>query len=212
MQHWRPGVSDILGDENRPNTVVRVTQRPAGRSRFCAPDLVARIAAWTAAVLGVSSALISLAWASGSDVLIDTVGGSIERWGRDGGAGVVVVLALIGVLKLVVALAPPILVGDLRRWLPPWTTGRTPRMLGWVAAVTLAVYGGGLTVVGLLVQAGAIDASSDADERALAWHAYFWDPWFALWGAAFIVALARTRPSRSCRSPRRPAAPAAGAS
>lgn len=32
-----------------------------------------------------------------------------------------------------------------------------------------------------------------ADATALAWHAYVWDPWFAIWGLAFVVALWRSR-------------------
>lgn len=76
-----------------------------------------------------------------------------------------------------------------------------PRLLSWVAALTLVAYGGLLTVVGLLVQADVIDA--DADQRALMWHAYFWDPWFLLWGCAFVVCL------WSSRSPRRIVVPAA---
>jgi hypothetical protein len=39
-----------------------------------------------------------------------------------------------------------------------------------------------------------IDAAEDADERALARHAYFWEPWFARWGGAFAVPIWRTRP------------------
>jgi len=139
-------------------------------------------------------------WAFGSAFLLDTVGGRFERWGHEGGAGVVVALLAIAALKLLVALAAPVLVGVGRGHLPAWTSGRTPGTLGWIAAVTLTVYGGLLTVAGLLVEAGAIDASEDADHRALAWHAWFWDPWFLLWGAAFVVALGRTRPVTSSAS------------
>jgi len=46
----------------------------------------------------------------------------------------------------------------------------------------LTIYGLALTGVGLLVQAGAIHAPATADHRALAWHAYLWDPWFLVWG------------------------------
>ena len=53
------------------------------------------------------------------------------------------------------------------------------RVLGWVVAIGLTVYGGVLTVAGMLVDAGVIDAADRADEHAIAWHAYFWDPWFA---------------------------------
>ena len=32
-----------------------------------------------------------------------------------------------------------------------------------------------------------------ADHRALAWHAYLWDPWFLLWGLLVTAALLRGR-------------------
>ena len=78
--------------------------------------------------------------------------------------------------------------------LPAWTRGQWARLLGWIAAVGLTIYGGVLTAVGLLVQGGVVDAADDADQRALAWHAFLWDPWFALWGAASIVVMWRSRP------------------
>jgi hypothetical protein len=152
------------------------------------------VAAGIAAVLGTASAAVSALWAVGSTFLLDTVGGPFERLGREGGIGVVVALLAIAALKLVVALAAPVLVGVGAGRLPTWTSGRVPRLLGWIAAITLTLYGGLLTVVGLLVEAEVVDASADADTRALAWHAYLWDPWFALWGAAFVVALGCTPP------------------
>jgi hypothetical protein len=57
----------------------------------------------------------------------------------------------------------------------------------------LAIYGLVLTVAGLLVQAGAIHASATANHRALAWHAYLWDPWFLIWGLFVAGALLRGR-------------------
>lgn len=50
-----------------------------------------------------------------------------------------------------------------------------------------------LTLVGLLVQADVIHATRDADHRALAWHAYLWDPWFLGWGLLLTAALWRSR-------------------
>jgi len=32
-----------------------------------------------------------------------------------------------------------------------------------------------------------------ADHRALAWHAYLWDPWFLVWGVLVTAALLRSR-------------------
>jgi hypothetical protein len=159
------------------------------------PDQGALAAAVIAAALGTASAAVSAYWALGGEALLDTVGGDVERWGRERSAGVVVALWVIVVLKLVGAVAPLIVVGVPH--LPAWTRSRRARALGWAAAVGLTVYGGVLSVVGWLVEAGVVDAADDADEHALAWHAYFWDPWFALWGGAFVVAMWRSRPRPS---------------
>jgi Protein of unknown function (DUF3995) len=125
---------------------------------------------------------VSAYWALGGTALLDTVGGEIERWGRERSADVVVTLWVIVVLKLVGAAAPLVFVGVGAAHLPAWTRGRLARVVGWIAAIGLTLYGGVLSIAGLLVQAGVLDATDDADERALAWHAYLWDPWFALWG------------------------------
>jgi len=51
-----------------------------------------------------------------------------------------------------------------------------------------------LTTTGLLVQADVIHSSRKADQRALTWHAYLWDPWFLVWGVLITAALLRSRP------------------
>jgi hypothetical protein len=136
---------------------------------------------------------VSAYWALGGTALLDTVGGEIERWGRERSADVVVTLWVIVALKLIGAAAPLVFVGVGAAHLPAWTRGRLARVVGWIAAIGLTLYGGVLSIAGLLVQAGVLDATDDADERALAWHAYLWDPWFALWGAAFAAAMWQSR-------------------
>ncbi len=164
-------------------------------------DRVTATAAVVAAVLGSASATISAYWAFGGTELLDTVGGTFERWGRERGIGVVLALIGIALLKFVVAVAAPILAGLGRP--PAWMTGRVPRVLGWTAAVALTLYGGILTIAGVLVELGAIDPAADADRHAIAWHAWFWDPWFVLWGVAFVIVMWRTRPARSVVRARR---------
>ncbi len=93
------------------------------------------------------------------------------------------------VLKLVAAVLPLLALSG-------WGGGpraRVLRALSWVAAGILVVYGFVLTAVGLLVQTGLIHTSADADRRALAWHAYLWDPWFLVWGLLIAAALMRGR-------------------
>lgn len=158
------------------------------------PRRTARVAAVVAAGLGTGHALISAYWAVGGTALLDTIGGDLERWGRERGAAVVAALWAVALFKLAVALAAPVLAGMGGRAVPRRLRGRRPRVLGWAAAVVLVAYGGILTGAGLLVDAGVIDAAPDADHRALAWHTYLWDPWFLLWGVAFALSLWLSRP------------------
>ena len=128
-------------------------------------DRGAVVAAVISASLGAASAAVSAYWALGGPALIETVGGEIERWGRERSVDVVATLWVITLAKLVAAVAPLVLVGVGAGRLPAWTRAR--RCCG------------------------------DADEHAIAWHAYFWDPWFLLWGVAFTVAMWRSRPQAS---------------
>jgi hypothetical protein len=192
-----------------PHPQLIVGSRPDGSPRRdpATSRAKAALAALVAALLGLASAGVSTYWAAGGNGLLDTIGGDIERWGRERGGAVVAALWVIVAVKTTVAIAAPVLAGLGGARLPSWTTGRVPRTLGWIAAAVLTVYGGALTIAGLLVEVGVVEASADADPKALAWHAYLWDPWFLAWGLAFLVALSLTR-SRGDRpdrpSPRAP--------
>jgi len=151
-------------------------------------DQTATRLARSASVLMLVSAATSAYWAAGGTGLLDTVGGSIARWGRDGGAGVRLALAAIVVLKLVGAWLPT---RALREPCP-----RAVLRLAWFEAAILTVYGGVLTGTGLAVQAGLVSAGADADWKGLDWHVYLWDPWFLVVGLLVWVALRRTRSVR----------------
>jgi hypothetical protein len=148
-------------------------------------DHTATRLARSASALMLASAAISAYWAAGGTDLLDTVGGSIARWGRDGGATVRLALAAIVVLKLVAAWLP---VRAVRAPCP-----RAVRRLAGLEAAILTVYGGVLTCTGLVVQAGVVGVGADADWKALDWHVYLWDPWFLVVGLLIWAALRRTR-------------------
>ncbi|MBV8999919.1 MAG: DUF3995 domain-containing protein [Solirubrobacterales bacterium] len=79
---------------------------------------------------------------------------------------------------------------------PQWLTSRrcqVVRSAAWLAAIVLVLHGGVLTSIGLLVQADLVHASAHADHKALAWHAFLWDPWFLVWGLLLAAALTLTR-------------------
>jgi len=136
-----------------------------------------------AVFVGLLYAAISVYWGLGGTWLLNTVGGSLQK--RAGDASVVVAVWAAVLLKAVAAVLPLQLVrprGSPRQI-------RVIRVMTWIEAAVLTTYGFGLTAVGLLVQAYVIHASATADHRALAWHAYLWDPWFLIWGLLVIGAL-----------------------
>lgn len=113
----------------------------------------------------------------------------MEHQVRSGSAGGLTLVWAAAVLKLVAALLPLAAVG-----LIGWSAAhRWTRSLSWIEASILTLYGLVLTAVGLLVQADIVHASPHADHRALAWHAFLWDPWFLAWGALVTIAMLASR-------------------
>lgn len=159
----------------------------AGRTRR------ARLAALAALVVGGLFTAISVWWAVGGTWLLDTVGGSLERAGRERSVGILALLWATASLKCVASLLPLAVA-----WVPrAQPVARAVRRLVWLEAVVLTSYGLIYTVGGLLVQSGAIEASTGADGRALRWHTYLWDPWFLLWGTLVLAILVPTRNQHS---------------
>jgi Protein of unknown function (DUF3995) len=148
-------------------------------------------AAWAAFAVGLLYAAVSLYWALGGGWLLDTVGASLTQASRSASALVVIAVWFAVGLKVIASVLPlpaaaAITPGSLR-----WR--RLLRALSWIEAAILTVYGLIWTAAGLLVQAGVIGTPASADHRALAWHAYLWDPWFLVWGVLVTAALLRSR-------------------
>jgi len=159
------------------------------------------ILACAAAALGVLYAAVSAYWGAGGTALLDTVGGTLERDARAHSAGLSVLVWTTVALKLVAGG-----VGLLAVALPQGPSPRQRRVVrgaAWLAAAVLVLYGGVLTLVGLLVQADIVHAAPHADHRALRWHAFLWDPWFLVWGLLLATALTRTRRPAADRLRRR---------
>jgi hypothetical protein len=147
-------------------------------------------AAWAAFAVGLLYVAVSVYWGLGGSWLLDTVGASLTQAGRSASALVVLAVWLAVGLKAIASVLPLLAVGvgaAGSRW------PRPIRALAWVEAAILTCYGLILTATGLLVQAGLIGTSASADHRALAWHAYLWDPWFLVWGLLVTAALLRSR-------------------
>ena len=133
-------------------------------------------AAWAAFAVGLLYAAISVYWGLGGSGPLDTVGASLTQPGRSASGLVVLAVWCAVALKLIAAVLPLLAVGVVSPG--SFRRRRLSRALTWVEAAILTFYGLILTAVGLLVQAGVIGTQANADHRALAWHAYLWDPWF----------------------------------
>lgn len=159
-------------------------------------------AAWAALVVGLVYAAVSLYWALGGTWLLDTVGAPFDEQGHARNAGVIFALVWAAVaLKLIAAVLP--LLALRRLPCPAWN--RIVWLLAWGAAAVLTIYGLLWTAGGL---AAVIHGSAS---RAMAWHAYLWDPWFLLWGLLAAAALLRDRHRRSrAHQPRLLTSPARG--
>ncbi len=153
-------------------------------------------AAQAAAVVGSAYAAVSIAWGLGSTVLLDTVGGELAAGGLAGRRVVLAALWMAVMLKVAAVVLPLLLVAHTTR---P-AQARIVRALTWIETTVLIGYGLVLTTVGLLVQADVVHAAAGADHRALAWHAYLWDPWFLVWGLLVSAAVSGARSSRTLRS------------
>lgn len=157
----------------------------------------ARVGAWGALILGVLNAAVSGYWGLGGTRLLDTVGGALEAQGRARNPVLIAAVWLAVCLKLcavaigLVALKPV----SHQGW------GRM-RAVGWAAGGILCVYGGVLTLAGMLIQSGLIATAADANRKALRWHAYLWDPWFLVWGGCVLLAMIASRPRNRVREPR----------
>lgn len=159
----------------------------------------ARPALAVASALGLAHAAVSLLWLLGSTWLLDTVGEPFVTWGTEREPATLLALGVVVLAK--VAAVGVVALGVLRG-------GRAWRVLGWTAAGVLLVYGALMTVGNGLVALDVVLAADGADLRAIGWHAAFWDPWFALWGAAGVVALRLSRTPPRAPMRRRRAGPA----
>jgi hypothetical protein len=157
------------------------------------------VPAAVAFVLGVLYAALSAYWGLGGTALLDTIGGTLEREGRAGNAALRAVVWVTVVLKLTAALMGLMAVIRHRRLRSRQRL--IARRAAWAAAAILVIYGGVLTVTGLLVQADVLHESVNGDQKAQRWHAFVWDPWFLVWGLVLMTALARSRHPRHEQAP-----------
>ncbi|GAB3570421.1 hypothetical protein GCM10027344_36100 [Spelaeicoccus albus] len=92
-------------------------------------------------------------------------------------------LFFVGGLKFVAALGPVMLAYF------GWPARKFTRVVCWIGALVLIVWGGLNTITGNLVLAGVISPEHGYDRAGMIGHAYLWDPLFLVWGITLVVGL-----------------------
>lgn len=194
-----PAIADRDATVREARPPSRVTgDSPLPRHRAAAKTSAPGVwAAVTAFLVGMLYAAVSAYWGLGGTWLLNTIGGTLERAARAGTTSVRLLVWMAVVLKLTAALLGLIAVAR-NRWMHPHRR-RFARRVAWTAAVILLVYGGLLTATGVVVQLDLVHPSPTANQTALRWHTYLWDPWFLFWGLLLTAALARSRSNTSTR-------------
>lgn len=150
-----------------------------------------RVALLAAIAWAAGFALLSVAWAAGAGWGLGTIGGDVERLGRERDPGMVTLLWTTAALKFALAV-PPLLL--LRRPGHRWALRLTAAI-----AVLLVLYGAASLVQHALMLSGAIAVPDDLSDRELRWHIVLWDPVWLAGGAVFAVAGSATLRRRARR-------------
>ena len=145
--------------------------------------------AWAAVAVAFAFAAVSLVWALGSTLGLDTLGGTIERRARAGDP----VLRAANLVALVLKVLGGVLALALvQRW-----GRRLPRRLllalGWSGATILVLYGLVQTTSVGLVALGVVVPAEPLSDRALLWRLFLWEPWFLAWGLLLAGATLRSQ-------------------
>lgn len=143
--------------------------------------------AWGAVVVAFAFAAVSLLWATGSTLGLDTLGGTVERLGRARDPALLSANAVALVLKVLGGVLALALVQPWGRRLP-----RRPLLsLGWAGAAVLVVYGVLQVTSVALVAAHVVVPDEVLSARALRWRLLLWEPWFLVWGVLLAGATLR---------------------
>ncbi len=147
-------------------------------------------AAYAAAAVAFTFALVSFYWAAGGMGAMGTLGGRIEELARARDTGLVVATWVATVLKVAGGVLALALVRPWGRRVPR----RVLRVAAWAGAALLTVYGALQTGTVILMNMGVIDDTQGLSPGALRWRMFLWEPWFLVWG--LLLGLAAWRDGR----------------
>ncbi len=144
-----------------------------------------QIAAVVVIIWGIGTGLLSIGWALGSDLGLDTLGTRIQEQAREREPGFIATVWLsAGARLLVAALGAALLAALVGR-------GQLPRlvllMTGYAGGGGLALYGLAGMVQAALAATGLITVPASMGEHAVRWYLLLWEPLWLIAGLALLV-------------------------
>ena len=155
-------------------------------------------AATCAAAWAILFAAMSIYWALGGTVGLDTLGVELERDARARDPDTIAVVWVTALLKLAAAALALALVQPWGRVLPR----RLWVIATWIVGLGILAYALANFVQHGLMKAGVVDTPEALGSSAATWHLAFWDPFWLLGGLLFTAAAHRAgRASRDASAP-----------
>ncbi|HEV2529343.1 MAG TPA: DUF3995 domain-containing protein [Thermomicrobiales bacterium] len=147
---------------------------------------IPRIAALVAIGWGIGTGLLSVAWAMGSDLGVNTLGTRIQEQAREREPAFIATVGASAVARLLVAvLGAALLAGLTGRHLVP---RRVLLALGYAGGAGLTLYGAAGITQAALALAGVIDIPPSMGEHAVRWYLLLWEPLWLVAGFALLAA------------------------
>lgn len=151
---------------------------------------LARALAWVALALGLAHAGFSAYWALGGRWLLRTVGEWAVTLADTDPQRAGLILGAVALVKAAAAVIPLLTAYGQMPWPRVW------RLISWVGAGGLVLYGGANVVGSGAVLAGLVRVDGGYDRAATIGHVALWDPLFAMWGLALLGSLWLSRRRR----------------
>ncbi len=153
------------------------------RTRQSVPALRFTRPAWGAFAWALAFGLLSLYWAAGGMIGISTLAQTIQDDARNGNAGMLLLTAITGVLKVGAGL---LALATIQQW------GRLISRRGllvtlWVIGTVFTLYGVANFVDKLLMATGVRSVPDAVGEDVVLWYLVLWEPFWTLGGVLFLL-------------------------
>lgn len=150
-------------------------------------------AGYAACLWALVFAAMSVYWALGGAMGLDTLSPTIQALASERDPEFVANMWITGVLKIGGGMLALVLIRPLGEWLPR----RLVLVMAWGGTAILLVHGGDFLVRGVLWGSGVLAVPESVDSMVVRGYTFLWGPWWLVGGGLFgTAALDYTRRTR----------------